>query len=133
MEAAGDKAQRQIWSATDVKKLNCAVERAQGTAGVNWDSVSMELGRCVAHVKQKWRRIKLASGKASGGYHQAHFSQLHHCRQNKCPELVDWFNDHLHSPYPGTEEVKRLAARNFLTRNQVVLLRCHTLANSEYC
>ena len=24
MEAAGDKAQRQIWSATDVKKLNCA-------------------------------------------------------------------------------------------------------------
>jgi hypothetical protein len=90
MEAAGDKAQRQIWSATDVKKLNCAaVERAQGTtAGVNWDSVSMELGRCVAHVKQKWRRIKLASGKASGGYHQAHFSQLHHCRQNKCPELT---------------------------------------------
>ena len=88
MEAAGDKAQRQIWSATDVKKLNCAVERAQGTAGVNWDSVSMELGRCVAHVKQKWRRIKLASGKASRGYHQAHFSQLHHCRQNKCPELA---------------------------------------------
>ena len=87
-----------------MKKLNCAVERAQGTAGVNWDSVSMELGRCVAHVKQKWRRIKLASGKASRGYHQAHFSQLHHCRQNKCPELVDWFNDHLHSPYPGTEE-----------------------------
>ena len=50
MEAAGDKAQRQIWSATDVKKLNCAVERAQGTAGVNWDSVSMELGRCDRHI-----------------------------------------------------------------------------------
>ena len=62
MEAAGDKAQRQIWSATDVKKLNCAVERAQGTAGVNWDSVSMELGRCVAHVKAVIQCAKHATG-----------------------------------------------------------------------
>ena len=88
MEAAGDKAQRQIWSATDVKKLNCAVERAQGTAGVNWDSVSMELGRCVAHVKQKWRRIKLASGKASRGYHQAHFAKTVVFRCNFAPTVV---------------------------------------------
>ncbi len=58
MEAAGDKVRRQIWSEADVIKLKYAVKRAQGThgAGINWASVSMELGRCIAHVKKKWRR-----------------------------------------------------------------------------
>ena len=104
-------------------KLKNAVKRAQGTddAGVNWASVSMELGRCIAHVKKKWRRMKLDNGKAGDGYRQAQFSQLRHCQRSKCPELVGWFNDHLHNPYPGKEEVKCLAARNGLTRNQVVL------------
>ena len=132
MEVAGIKAQRQTWSEADVYKLKNAVKRAQGTddAGVNWASVSMELGRCIAHVKKKWRRMKLDNGKAGDGYRQAQFSQLRHCQRSKCPELVDWFNDHLHNPYPGKEEVKCLAARNGLTRNQVMLLRFHMLANS---
>ena len=99
MEVAGIKAQRQTWSEADVYKLKNAVKRAQGTddAGVNWASVSMELGRCIAHVKKKWRRMKLDSGKAGDGYRQAQFSQLRHCQRSKCPELVDWFNDHLHN------------------------------------
>ena len=77
MEVAGIKAQRQTWSEADVYKLKNAVKRAQGTddAGVNWASVSMELGRCIAHVKKKWRRIKLDNGKAGDGYRQAQFSQ----------------------------------------------------------
>ena len=69
MEAAGDKARRQIWSEADVIiKPKYAAKRAQGTddAGVNWASVSMELGRCIAHVKKKWGRLKLDSGKTSG-------------------------------------------------------------------
>ena len=54
MEVAGIKAQRQTWSEADVYKLKNAAKRAQGTddAGVNWASVSMELGRCIAHVKK---------------------------------------------------------------------------------
>ena len=75
MEVAGIKAQRQTWSEADVYKLKNAVKRAQGTddAGVNWASVSMELGRCIAHVKKKWRRMKLDNGKAGDGYRQAQF------------------------------------------------------------
>ena len=108
MEAAGDKARRQIWSEADVIKLKYAVKRAQGThgAGINWASVSMELGRCIAHVKKKWGRLKLDSGKASGGHYQAQFSQLRHCRRSKCANLVEWFNNHLHSPYPGSQELE---------------------------
>ena len=133
MEAAGDKVRRQIWSEADVIKLKYAVKRAQGThgAGINWASVSMELGRCIAHVKKKWGRLKLDSGKASGGDYEAQFSQLRHCRRSKCANLVEWFNNHLHSPYPGSQELERLAASNGLTRNQVVLLHCHMPANSE--
>ena len=124
MEVAGIKAQRQTWSEADVYKLKNAVKRAQGTddAGVNWASVSMELGRSIAHVKKKWGRLKLDSGKASGGHYQAQFSQLRHCRRSKCANLVEWFNNHLHSPYPGSQELERLAASNGLTRNQVVLV-----------
>ena len=74
MEVAGIKAQRQTWSEADVYKLKNAVKRAQGTddAGVNWASVSMELGRCIAHVKKKWRRMKLDSGKAGDGWSVRH-------------------------------------------------------------
>ena len=85
----------------------------------------------IAHVKKKWGRLKLDSGKASGGHYQAQFSQLRHCRRSKCANLVEWFNNHLHSPYPGSQELERLAASNGLTRNQVVLLHCHMPANSE--
>ena len=76
MEVAGMKAQRQTWSEADVYKLKNAAKRAQGTddAGVNWASVPMELARCIAHMKKKWRRMKLDSGKAGDGYRQAQFS-----------------------------------------------------------
>ena len=116
MEAAGDKVRRQIWSEADVIKLKYAVKRAQGThgAGINWASVSMELGRCIAHVKKKWGRLKLDSGKASGGHYQAQFSQLRHCRRSKCANLVEWFNNHLHSPYPGSQELERCSGNSLI-------------------
>ena len=55
MEVAGMKAQRQTWSEADMYELKNAVKRAQGTddAGVNWASVSMELGRCMYSTREK--------------------------------------------------------------------------------